>query len=252
MFFSCKSAPKTAPQAAVTEQPAAETTSEKKPELSDTNLTAESSHVPPVPSEADTAGLEQSKQEYAELGAILAETRAKRQVIINAGFDDVDRQAFDEADEMLKRAEEVHDAGLEAFNENAMSDARLALAGFNAIVDAVWMAKTEALRVNSGEKQQEALKLRADIAVKDKYNLATELHNKGSAAFRVKDYFAAIDFFEQSIPAFEETIKIAAEKKEKAEFALKNAEEKITESEKIVEDAIKLLEDSVDQNGDVL
>jgi tetratricopeptide (TPR) repeat protein len=254
VFFSCKSTPKTTSEAVVAETPAEETAavSEEKPEVSDAGIITESAAVPPMPSEADIAGLERRKQEYAELGMILAEIRAKRQEIINAGFDDADRQAFDEADEMLKRAEEVYDAGFEAFNENAMSDARLALSGFNAIVDAVWMAKTDALRVNSSEKQQEALKLRADTAVKDKYNFATELHNKGTAAFRGKDYFVAIDFFERSIPAFEETIGIAAEKKEKAELALKNAEEKILESEKIVEDAIKFLGDSIDQKGDVL
>jgi tetratricopeptide (TPR) repeat protein len=254
MLFSCKSAPKTLPEPVVEETPAVETggASEEKPEVSDVDVVTEISRDPPIPSEADITGLERRKQEYAELGKILAEARTKRQEIINAGFDDADRKAFDEADEMLKRAEEVYDAGFEAFNENAMSDARIALSSFNAIVDAVWMAKTDALRVNSSEKQQEALKLRADVAVKDEYNLATELHNKGNSAFRDKDYFVAIDFFERSIPAFDETIKVATEKKEKAELALKKAEEKISESEKIVEDAVKFLEDSVNQKGDVL
>jgi tetratricopeptide (TPR) repeat protein len=255
LFISCKSAPPVQKEAPA--EPVAETAgvaAEEKPEVIEVDVIEEAvePRIPQLQNEADLAGLERRKQEYAELGKILAEVRTKRQEIINAGFDDVDRRAFDEADDMLKRAGEVYDAGFEAFNESALEDARLALSSFNTIIDSVWMAKTEAMRTDSADKQQEALKLRADVAVKERYNLAAELHNKGTAAFRSKNYFVAIEFFEKSIPVFTEAIKTASEKKEKAELALKNAETKIIESEKIVEDAVKFFGDSTNKKGDVL
>jgi tetratricopeptide (TPR) repeat protein len=256
LSISCKSAPKPAPE---TEPPAVqETEQETQPahELPEVTEVTPSPASLPDDTVVSSASVEEEllnrQQNYNELAEVLTAARAKRQEIMNDGYYEDNSQTFDDADSALKRASEAYDAGFEAVDENALNDGRFALEKFTAIIDGVWTAKVDDLRKTSENLQQQALKLRADAAVKENYNFAVELHNKGGAAARGGDYLAAINFYNEAIPAFTETIKIAAQKKEKAELALKNAEQKIIESEKLVEDAVKFLENSTNEKGDVL
>jgi tetratricopeptide (TPR) repeat protein len=241
LIFSCKSTPKGTPQPEVEEEIiAVEEVVEETPEIIET-----------APVEADS-GLIRRQEIYDELGYILVAAQAKRQELVDNGFYEESPQAFGVADNALNHAVEDYAAGIDAVGENSLVNARMALEGFTAIIDSVWLSRADAQRVKSANAQQQALKLKADVAVKDRYTLAAELHNKGDAALRGKDYAAAIGFYEEATPVFDETIKIAAEKKEKAEFALKNAEQKIVESEKIAEDAVKFIENSSTENGEIL
>jgi hypothetical protein len=243
LIFSCKSAPKEAPQPEVeVEIVTVEEVVEETPELVETA---------PIEVEVDS-DLLRRQEIYDELGNILAAAQAKRQELMDDGFYEESPQAFDLADNALNSASEDYTAGIDAVGENSLVNARMALEGFTAIIDGAWLSRADAQRVKSANAQQQALKLKADVAVKDRYNFAAELHNKGDAALRGKDYTAAIGFYEEAAPVFGETIKIAAEKKEKAEFALKNAENKIAESEKIAEDAVKFIENSSTENGEIL
>ncbi|MDR1147410.1 MAG: hypothetical protein LBK66_02150 [Spirochaetaceae bacterium] len=252
LFFSCKSAPKEAPQPEV-EIAVVEEVVEETPEPVETAPIAEVivPETAPVEVEVDS-GLIRRQEIYDELGNILAMAQIKRQELIDDGFYEENSQAFGVADNALNLAVEDYEAGIDAVGENSLVNARMALEGFTAIIDSAWLSRADAQRVKSDNAQQQALKLKADIAVKDRYNLAAELHNKGDAALRGKDYTAAIGFYEEAAPVFDEAIKIAAEKKEKAEFALKNAEQKIAESEKIAEDAVKFIENSSTGNGEIL
>ncbi|MDR0409850.1 MAG: hypothetical protein LBH18_05575 [Spirochaetaceae bacterium] len=246
IIFSCKSAPKTPPQPEP--EPIPEEVEEEPPEsvVIDTEVVPEITDIAVVPE------VTESEARYAELGDILTIARAKRQEIMNGGFNEENQQPFDIADNALKRAAEAYDAGIDAINEDSFIDARFALDGFIAIIDSVWLSRADALRIRSTYSQQQALKLKADVAVKDRYNIAADLHNKGIAASRRKDYIAAIDFYESALPVFAEVIKTATEKREKAELALKSAGEKISESEKIVEDAVKIIENSPNGKGEIL
>ncbi|MDR2660054.1 MAG: hypothetical protein LBC27_08745 [Spirochaetaceae bacterium] len=248
LVFACKSAPKEAPQP---EQEVVEEIVEVTPEEPEEIVEMDSA-IPETTPIAVDSDIERQQERHAELGNILAEADAKRQEIMDDGLYEGNLQAFDIADNALKRATEAYDAGIEAVDENALVDGRFARDGFTAIIESAWLARTDALRVKSAYAQQQALKLKADIAVKDKYNFGTELYNKGNAALREKDYHAAIDFYEKSMPQFNDAIKIATEKRVKAELALKSAEQKIAESEKIVDDAVKFIENSSNEKGEIL
>jgi tetratricopeptide (TPR) repeat protein len=252
LIFSCKSAPKAAPEPEVEEEiVVVEEIVEEIPEIIETAPIVEVIVPETAPMEADS-GFIRRQEIYDELGYILVAAQAKRQELIDNGFYEESPQAFGVADNALNHAVEDYVAGIDAVGENSLVNARMALEGFTAIIDSVWLSRVDAQRVKSANAQQQALKLKADMAVKDRYALAAELHNKGDAALRGKDYAAAIGFYEEALPVFDEAIKIAAEKKEKAELALKNAEQKIAESEKIAEDAVKFIENSSTENGEIL
>jgi hypothetical protein len=239
-FFSCKSAPKPA----VEPLPEPEQRAEETVEVIETEDTEE-------PSDADAlAEAEKRRQGYAELNDTLTQARAKRQEIMNNKLHETAEERFADADAALTRATAAYEAGLEAFDATALDDGHTALSEFSAIIDGWWLAKAESAREVSYNMQQEALKLKADVAAKESYNLAAELHNKANAALRGNDYRGAIEFYEEAAPTFSEAMEIAAEKKAKAELALQRAESKITESEKLVEDAATLLENSSDNAGE--
>jgi hypothetical protein len=206
--------------------------------------------IPGIVNETDEVLLTKKQALYAELSETLTAARAKRQEVVDSGLNEQYRGRFNPADAALNTATDSYGAGFEAVDEAALAAAHSALDGFTSIINDALLAKAQDLQSTSGSMQQQALKLKADAAVKQNYSYATELYNKGNAAMRGSDYAAAADFYQEAIPAFMETINIATEKKAKAELALKNAEDKISQSEKIVEDAVKELETG--KNGEAL
>jgi hypothetical protein len=236
--FSCKSAPKPA--------------GESQPEQTSEETSEDVEVIEAV--ETDDAGalanMEKLRQNYAELDEILTQARVKRQEIMNDRLNETAEQRFADADIMLTRATEAYETGDGAVDDTAIEYGRGALAEFSAIIDEWWLAKVAGARDVSNEMQQEALKLKADVAAKQNYNFAAELHNKATAALGNKDYQVALEFYEEAAPAFSEAIKITNEKRIRAEQALELAEIKITESEKLVEDAVGLLENSTDEAGE--
>lgn len=241
---SCKSAPKPDGQA----QP--EQTSEETGEDVEVIETIEVIEAVETDDAEALANMEKMRQNYAELEEILTQARAKRQEIMNDRLNETAEQRFADADVMLVRATEAYETGDGAVDDTAVEYGRGALAEFSAIIDEWWLAKVEGARDVSNEMQQEALKLKADVAAKQNYNFAAELHNKAGSALGNKDYHVALEFYEEAAPAFSEAIKITNEKRIRAEQALELAEIKITESEKLVEDAVGLLENSTGEAGE--
>jgi tetratricopeptide (TPR) repeat protein len=253
--FSCKSAPKstttTLPPSVSAQEPVGPVSaSEVSEPVQEESASAEDTIVSGL--EIDYEALEKAQDEYGELGAVLDEAQAKKQEALESGFGETYQERFAAADEALNRALEAYGAGFDAFSETALTDGRAALSGFAAIVDGVWMPQANALYETSSSLRQQALILKADIAVKEPYSLAAELHDKGEAALHDKNYRAATGFYEEAVAAFTEIVKISGEKKTNAELAMKNADEKISESEKIIEDAIRFIEDTAVEKGESL
>jgi len=253
LFFSCKSAPAPVPApesapVAASLPPEQEVAIATAPE----EAVAEEIVIEPAEEEIDLAALEARKKLFDDLGEVLAEARAKREEIITNEYNNWYPERFEGADGLLQQAAGVWDAGFEAFDGAAPAAGQAALLDFKAIIEAVWIDKADTARNIAANAQQDALKLKADVAVKSEYNRAAELFNKGNAALRDREYETAVQFYEESEPVFTDAIKLAAEKKAKAEVALKNAETKIAESEKIVGDAAALLEEASTDTGELL
>lgn len=241
LAVSCKSAPKTVEEAPPEPAPVEEVEEvvvepEEEPVIAEeTEIVEETPEVTEaveVEDGEDEELLTKKQSMYAELGETLTAARAKRQEVMNSNLNNNYKERFDSADGALNTATGIYEAGFDAVDEAALTEARSALDGFTSIINDALLAEAESLQSTSGSMRQQALRLKADTAVKQNYNFAAELYNKGEAAMRGQDYAAAIRSYEESIPAFMETINIATEKKTKAELALKNAEEKIGESEK--------------------
>jgi tetratricopeptide (TPR) repeat protein len=245
-LFSCKSAPKPVEEPPPEPEQAAGETVEA---VEDTDSVI----VTPDTEEPDNAELlaemEKRRQAHSELGDILTQARAKRQEIMNDNLYETFEERFLDADAALTRATGAYDAGFEALPETALEDGRTAFSEFSAIIDEWWLAKAEEAYKKSAGLQQEALKLKADVAAKASYNLAAELHNKAGAALRSQNYRSAIEFYTDAVPAFSEAIGISTEKKARAEAALATAERKISESEKLADDAVNLLENYTEDTG---
>jgi hypothetical protein len=245
---SCKSAPKNVekvqPEPAKVEEIVAEPETKEEPAVVEEAEIAE--ETPEVVDVDDGELLSKKQSMYAELGETLTAARAKRQEVMNSNLNNDYKERFDPADDSLNTATNIYEMGFDAVDDDALAAAHSALEGFTSIINDALLAKAESLQSTSDSMQQQALRLKADTAAKQNYNLATELYNKANAAMRNQDYAAAAEFYGESIPAFMETINIATEKKTKAELALKTAEEKISQSEKIVENAVKQLETGED------
>jgi hypothetical protein len=252
-LFSCKSAPKPVETPPSEQERAAGETVEA---VGDTGVievieAPDTKDLPDAAYDAELlAEMEKRRQDHEELGDILTQARAKRQEIMNDRLYETSEQRFSDADAALARATEAYEAGFETLDETALEDGRTALSEFSAIIDDWWLAKAKEAYEMSAGAQQEALKLKADVAAKETYNLAAELHSKADAAIRDQDYRLVIEFCAEAIPAFSEAIKISAEKKTRAEAALEAAERKISESEKLVDEAVNLLENSADDTGE--
>lgn len=180
---------------------------------------------------------------FEQLGELLATAQAEREEIFENEFENKNPELFATYEDAYARAAKAYEDGPAAFNKKAYDDAVEAASGFRQILDVEWMAKIDGVRKASRNAQQEALKLKADVAVKANYNLAAEFLNKAESAYRTKEWKQAYEFFIEAEPMFNAVAALAAEKRRAADLALKNAEKKLAESEQIVADAEKILEE---------
>ena len=189
-----------------------------------------------------TAALELN---YHQLGALLAQAREKRQEVTENKLEKLDEALFVQADNAFLNAEKLFNKGETALSaaekSTAFKEAELALTAYSTLVDKHWFAIASEAKERSENAQQDALKLKADVAVRDDYNLTTEIHNQGEAAFKGKDYKHAVGYYNESAALYVTVAGVAAEKRRLATLALQSAESKILESEKIAADADTVL-----------
>lgn len=183
--------------------------------------------------------------DYAGLSAIIAQAQEKRQQVIDNQLDTQDGALIEEFDAALREAEGFYNRGEAALSRadrgTAFADAQKALLGYTQFLDQYWLDSAADARTKSLAAQQDALKLKADIAVRDDYNLTTGIHNQGETAYRAREYQRALGFYTESITLYTNVAAAAAEKRRLATLALQSAEVKIAESEKIAANAEAVL-----------
>ncbi|GMO23925.1 MAG: hypothetical protein Ta2B_03240 [Termitinemataceae bacterium] len=197
--------------------------------------------------EENSDGIDYSniKATVGNLGDLLAAANEQRSEILANEFEKNDADNFALAEDALKRASDVYQKSNgkpeSKVDKKAIQDASLALNTYRILLDSGWMAKIDDAKKASSDAQQAALKMRADVAAKDGYNLAAEMHNKGASSYRSRDWQTSYNYFVEAKPLFDAATLSAAEKRRVAELALKNAEKKIAESEKLVSEAEQFL-----------
>ncbi|MDR2481068.1 MAG: hypothetical protein LBD07_02080 [Spirochaetaceae bacterium] len=191
------------------------------------------------------AGEDKIAVDYDKLGSLIAEAKEKRQEINDNELEILDEPLVSKADDCLISAENIYNKGTSKLSNNdkksAYKDAEFALLTYAGLLDTYWYNTSSEARQRASTAQQDALKLKADVAVRNDYNLSTEIFNNGEQAYKDKDYKRALSFYLEATMLFVNAASNTAEKKRLAMLALQSAETKILESEKIAADAEAVL-----------
>jgi hypothetical protein len=97
----------------------------------------------------------------------------------------------------------------------------------------------------AAEERQNALNLKANVAVRQDFEAATSVYNRAANAYRNGNFDAAAELYEESLSMYEVISVVAEEKRRMAEEALRGAEEKMTESDTAAKNAELILEGGV-------
>ncbi|MDR0656690.1 MAG: hypothetical protein LBG22_10285 [Treponema sp.] len=161
-----------------------------------------------------------------------------RQEIEDRDFIRYDPDNFDRADVAgLSAIADYEAADLESAKEKA-EEAHLR---YNLALAAGWQSYAAEKGASSADKRQEALKLKANVAVRNDFEAASRIFAQGDSAFKVEDYPAAANFFADAESRFITIRGIAEQKRQAAENAIRKADEKMVESEANAEKAEAIL-----------
>lgn len=186
--------------------------------------------VKPPPESAKTPAVD-----YGALGQLIEKASLKRAEIAENHLESNDEAAVFQADDALAKAVAAYERGEAAVTpsekEEAYKNAEFAFTSYTALLDKHWFELANSARQKSILAQEDALKLKANVAVRTDYDASTEIHNQGESAYRTKDYRRAARYYLESAELYEVVSGIAEEKRRIATMALQSAETKIAESE---------------------
>jgi hypothetical protein len=161
-----------------------------------------------------------------------------RQEIEDRDFIRYDPDNFDRADVAgLSAIADYEAADLESAREKA-EEAHLR---YNLVLTTGWQSYAAEKGASSADKRQEALRLKANVAVRNDFEAASRIFAQGDSAFKAEDYPAAADFFADAESRFITIRGIAEQKRQAAENAIRQADEKMVESEANAEKAEAIL-----------
>jgi hypothetical protein len=173
---------------------------------------------------------------YKALKAI-ADAHSEREQIVEHNFAPYDQERFDDADAAMSGALQAGGAG-----QDALTMAEAALAGYRQVLSTGWEAFATKRGLVASEEQQNALALKADVAVRDDYNAADALYREARATFNAGQFETAADAYGRAEASFANAARIAAEKWRAADAAIKAAAQKTSESDAIAQNAASILE----------
>jgi hypothetical protein len=222
LVASCQSAP------VVQEEPPAP--APEAPPVEEVVVVVEETIVPEEPS-----------VDFDAIGLLIAEAQDRRQEIANDGLEEGGGESLGAADKSLQSAESVFNAGPDGSTSDekagALASAQSALDAYKAILREYWLVRAGEGRERAGAARQEALKLKADVAVREDFNASEGVFNNGEALFKSEDFKLSVPYFIEAESLFMASASVAAEKRRTAAAALESADKKIEESEKIAADA---------------
>lgn len=151
-----------------------------------------------------------------------------RQEIEDRDFIHYDPDNFDLADTAGLSAIADYEA---ADLESAREQGEEAYLRYNLVLATGWQSYAAEKGASSADKRQEALKLKANVAVRNDFDAASRIFAQGDSAFKAEDYPAAVDFFTDAESRFITIRDIAEQKRQAAENAIREADEKMAESD---------------------
>jgi hypothetical protein len=162
-----------------------------------------------------------------------------REEIVSWGFVSYDPDNFNEADEIGLSAIDNYQQGRIA---EAYDEAKEAALRYNLVLKTGWTSYAGERRTAAGRERQNALNVKANIAVKEDFNTASKVNADADALFAQEKYKEAAEMYDESLARYRTASQIAAEKRDAAEEAIHTAEQKMEESEENARNAEIILE----------
>jgi hypothetical protein len=162
-----------------------------------------------------------------------------REEIVDLEFIPYDPENFDKADAVGQAAIDNYDLGN---FEAARDEADEAHLRYNLALETGWLSYAAEKGASAGVERQNALDLKANVAVRDLFNEAETLYNQAAASLRAENYKDAAVLYTDSEARFIVSGQAAEEKRRLAEDAIKEAEEKVAESDETARKAEVFIE----------
>jgi hypothetical protein len=161
-----------------------------------------------------------------------------RQEIEDRNFARYDPDNFSLADNTGLAAIEDYEAG---DLESAREEAEKAHLRYNLALNTGWQFYAAEKGAASEDRRREALKLKANVAVRSDFEEASRIFAQGNSAFLGEDYPSAVNFFVEAESRFTVVRELAEQKRLAAENAIREADEKMAESDANAEKAEAIL-----------
>jgi hypothetical protein len=184
----------------------------------------------------DTAAFSLSMYHVLKTGA---DAYFARQDIVKRGFVAFDPSNFTRADEIGTAAINDYDTGNIAQAQNEAEEAGLR---YNLVLKAGWTSFARERADIASAERQKALDLKANVAVREDFNAASDVYNRAQVAFKSEKFDDATVLYTDAAARFTTVSQTAAEKRRIAEEAIKDAVEKITESDENAKQAELIIE----------
>lgn len=179
--------------------------------------------------------------DFDGLGLLIAEAQDRRREVAHDKLEELGGDALVLADKSLQNAEAVFNAGPASSTDGekagALASAQASLDAYKAVLREHWLGRSGEIRGRAGAARQEALKAKADVAVRDGFAAGEGVFNNGEALFTSEEYKLSVPYYLEAESLFVAAASEAAEKRRLAAAALESADKKIEESEKIAADA---------------
>jgi nucleoid-associated protein YgaU len=140
---------------------------------------------------------------------------------LRAGIEDKDFAQWDSgnfqlADNKYQAEDGFWASGNEVDRASGVDALDEAILRFNLVVQKGREMGVSTVKDKTDAEKQRSEDIKANVAVKDKYDAAMELYNEGAAKLAAKEYEAAAEAYDKSGSGFSEAYKAAAEKRAKA------------------------------------
>ena len=187
----------------------------------------------------DTAKVAQSM--YVVLGEGLNAYQV-REEITNRGFEVYDPNNFQLADDSMYSAGDSFYARNSAGASGKISEA---FSLYTLALRTAWESYAAEKGADAATERQKGLELKANVAVRQEFDSAQIVYNRGNTAFQARRFEEAADLYIDSFSLFEVINVVTREKQRIAEDALIRANLKMVESEETARAAELILEGGV-------
>jgi hypothetical protein len=155
------------------------------------------------------------------------------------GFEDYDPENYGRAEDAFNDAVAAYDNG---DTGTALAQAEEAFLRCALVMNQGWLGYAGGLKLSAETERRNALKFKANVAVKRYFDEADALYTRGTAAYNAQDYAASAEYFSRSISLFDSAVQTAEQKRVVAEEAIQTAEIRIGQSEETAREAETLLQ----------